>query len=64
MHEIIDETDFFQIGQQDSSEYYKIEFGESLPSNFATWPEKDKNGVFKFDSFYIQFSPTLKTYER
>ena len=53
-HELIDETDFFQIGQSDPTEFWQVEFGSTaLPSTMSIWPEKDKNGFFKFDSFYM-----------
>ena len=53
---VVDETAYFQLGQQDSIEYYQVEFGASFPSMYSNWPEKDKNGVFKFDSFYFQLN--------
>ena len=52
--ELEDETDYFQLGLYDLVELYQVQFGLTDPSSFNTWPTKQKQSLFKFDSFYIE----------
>ena len=54
--ELIDETDWIQLGQSSFTEFVSAGLGELFPSMYNKWPTKASKTKYKLNSVYIELS--------
>ena len=54
--EVIDETNFLQLGQREHEEFASIEVGQTYASRFSVWPTKEDPALYQFNSMWLELS--------
>ena len=62
---LVDEIEYFQLGQSEDDTFVKPFFESSQNSAVATWPTKENPySIYKINGLWIELSPVLTTIER
>ena len=65
LHELVDEIDYVQVGQQDIVEFSSISFETPEPSGFSQWPTPSNRDVsYKFLGLWLELAQYRTYIER
>ena len=63
-YELVDESDWLQLGQTEENTFTRLIIGETEPSNLGVWPTKENPVMYKINSIYISMDMSITHIER
>ena len=63
-HELMDEVDIVQLGQQRIVEFESTYWGDSGTSDYSEWPTKEDPSLYKFNGVWLELSKEKVIIER